>query len=179
MAYWWEIDRCGGRMVRELHQYWDGKRGDRAMPARADIEPGDIKHLLPNLLIVDLEAEPFRVRYRLLGTKVVAESGNDFTGRYLDEMLPIDAEDEWETCYHLVWREKRPLFGSTTVPTPAGETFTYEFGIYPLGADGGMVTQCVSLEDYGRLNNRLFELQNTAQPWQPRGPRPKKPGATE
>lgn len=178
MAYWWEIDRCSGTLIHDLHRYWSGKRGDRAMPARADIEPGEIKHLLPNLLVVDLEAEPFRVRYRLLGTKVVAESGIDFTGRYLDEMLPADTEDEWETCYRLVWREKRPIFGSTTVPTLGGETFTYEFGIHPLGVDDGMVTQCVSIEDYGQLNTRLFELQKAAQPWQPRGLRLKTPDSS-
>jgi hypothetical protein len=149
------------------------------MPARGDIDPAEIKPLLPYLLIVDLEAEPFRVRYRLLGTKVVAESGNDFTGRYLDEMQPGDTENEWEICYRLVWREKRPVFGSTTVPTLGGATFDYEFGIYPLGADGETVTQCVSIEDYGQLNTRLFELQKAAQPWQPRGLRPKKPGPSD
>lgn len=178
MAFWPEIDRCNGDMVRELYQYWDSKRGDRTMPARRDIDPAELKHLLPYLLIVDLEAEPFRVRYRLLGTKVVAESGNDFTGRYLDEMLAGDTEDEWETCYRLVWRDKRPIFGAATVPMLGGDPFDYEFGICPLGADGETVTQCVAIEDYRQLNNRLFELRNAAQPWRPRGLRPKTPGAS-
>jgi hypothetical protein len=176
MAYWWEIDRCTGTLVRALHDYWSAKRADRIMPARADIDPTEIKHLLPHLVIADLTTEPFRVRYRLLGTKVVAESGNDFTGRYLDEMVAADVEDQWETCYRLVWAEQRPIFGDTTVPTLDGGTFTYEFGIFPLSSDGAAVTQCIAVEDYGWLNDRLFELQEKAQPWQPKGMTPRKDG---
>ena len=176
MAFWWSVDHSRGKLVHELDRYWRGKRADRAMPARADIDPAEIKHLLPNLLIVDLEAEPFRVRFRLLGTKVVAESGNDFTGSYLDELIPADREDHWERCYRMVWTEKRPLFGDTTVPAFGDGSFTYEFGIFPLSADGARVTQCVSIEDYGKLNDRVFELQQAAQPWQPR--RLQKPGTT-
>ena len=38
------------------------------------------------LWLVDLEENPFRVRYRLVGTEVVRYTGLDFTGRYLDEL---------------------------------------------------------------------------------------------
>ena len=173
MAYWREIERSRGALVHELQRYWTAKLNGRIMPARADIEPAEIKHLLPNLVIADLTTDPFRVRYRLLGTKVVAESGNDFTGRYLDEMVVADIEDQWEICYRLVWAEKCPIFGDTTVPTVDGSSFTYEYGIFPLG-DGAAVTQCIAVEDYGWLNDRLFELQDKAQPWQPKGMTPRK-----
>src|SRR3546814_6185605 len=36
MAFWSEIDRCRGELVRELHQYWDAKRDGSAMPARGE-----------------------------------------------------------------------------------------------------------------------------------------------
>ena len=51
-----------------------------------DIEPGDIKRLLPYISISDVIAEPFDLRYRLGGTAVVETSGYDFTGRFLHEM---------------------------------------------------------------------------------------------
>lgn len=173
MAFWRDVDRSRGRLIHELHHYWSSKLAGRPMPSRADIEPGEIKRLLPNLVLTDLSPEPFRVRFRLLGTKVVVESGSDFTGRYLDEMAPADIEDQWETCYRLVWSEKRPIYGDTSVPTGGGGRFTYEFAIFPLSADGSNVTQCVAVEDYGELNDKLFELQEKAQPWQPRGMKPK------
>lgn len=166
MAVWRNIERSRGRLVHELHDYWNAKRAGRPMPVRADLDPTEIKHLLPNLLIVDITTDPFRVRYRLIGTKVVGASGIDFTGSHLDEMIPADNDAPWESCYRLAWAEKQPVFGDTDLPTLDGGTVTYEFGIFPLGRDS--VTQCVSLEDYGPLNDRLFELQERAQPWQPR-----------
>ncbi len=168
MAYWREVERSRGALVHQLHDYWTSKLNGRPMPARADIDPGEIKHLLPNMLIMDIAAEPFRVRYRLLGTKVVSASGSDFTGRYLDEMVAADVENEWEECYRLVCREKRPLFGRATVPTQGGGSFTYDYGLFPLSSDGDTVTQCAAIEDYGALNDKLFELQEKSQPWQPR-----------
>jgi hypothetical protein len=169
MAYWREIERSRGALIHELHRYWTGKLNGRQMPTRTDIDPGEIKRLLPNLVLTDLTTEPFRVRYRLLGTRVVVESGSDFTGRYLDEMVAADIEDQWETCYRLVWAERRPIYGDTTVPTVGGETFSYEFGMFPLGTEETGVTQCVAVEDYGALNDKLFELQDKAHHWQPKG----------
>lgn len=143
------------------------------MPARSDIDPSEIKHLLPNMLITDIAAEPFRVRYRLLGTKVAAASGGDFTGRYLDEMVATDVENEWEECYRLICREKRPLFGNATVPTQDGGCFSFEYGLFPLSSDGDTVTQCVAIEDYGAHNSKLFELQEKSPPWRPKSVAPK------
>ena len=84
-------------MVSALYSYWLKRRGDRLMPRRADIEPGDIKPLLPNLFLSEFETEPFRVRYRLIGTEIVNHARYDFTGRYLDE-LDFSAYDtvDWE-----------------------------------------------------------------------------------
>src|SRR3546814_12568465 len=47
---------------------------------------------MPYVLIADIEHAPFRVRFRLVGTKVVEATGFEFTGKYLDELtLPDDA----------------------------------------------------------------------------------------
>ena len=72
--------------ILQLHDYWTLCRGKRAMPRRADIDPAEIPHLLPNVFLVDIERAPFRVRYRVVGTNAVELQGRDFTGQYLDEM---------------------------------------------------------------------------------------------
>ena len=61
----------------DLYHYWLAKRGDRAMPARKDINPAEIPVLLPYLVIVDKAEDRFR--YRLVGTAVVEQFGHDFT----------------------------------------------------------------------------------------------------
>ena len=56
------------------------------MPARADIDPCEIKPLLPYLMISDLFSDPLRVRFRLAGTKVCETFGFNVVGRWLEEL---------------------------------------------------------------------------------------------
>src|SRR5690606_3921053 len=95
-------------------------------------------------------------------------TGLDFTGRYLDELIPDGEQKPWEDYYRIVRDKRVALLGDTTVPVPGGQPFLYEFGIFPLSADGHAVTQCVSIEDYGALNARLGELVEKTAPWRMR-----------
>lgn len=51
------------------------------MPSRADIDPVDIPTFLPNIILVDMEHDPLRLRYRLVGTDIVTKRGLDPTGK--------------------------------------------------------------------------------------------------
>lgn len=50
-----------------LYEYWTAKRGARAAPNRTDIEPADIRDLLPHVFICDLDAQD-QLNFRLAGT---------------------------------------------------------------------------------------------------------------
>ena len=64
------------------------KKGDRPTVSRAEIDPGEIKSLLPHVGLVDIERAPLRFRYRLAGTEIVKGYGLEVTGRYLDQIGP-------------------------------------------------------------------------------------------
>src|SRR5689334_20514819 len=89
--------RCGCRAIRlsarmsdipakiaQLADYWRSLDSGAA-PERHLLDPAAIKPLLPYVLLVEFEDDPFRVRYRLTGTKVDEMTGINITGRYLDE----------------------------------------------------------------------------------------------
>jgi hypothetical protein len=133
--------------ISQLHEYWTLCCGDRVMPRRADIDPADIPHLLPKVLLVDIEPAPFRVRYRVVGSDAVAWQGRDFTGCYLDEVR-FNKPDEVLALYRRATEEKGPTFRSTTWPTPNGITRAVETGVFPLSEDGTHVTQCLAIEDF-------------------------------
>ena len=73
-------------IIREMLAYWESKRVDGRLPRPADIDPTEIPRLIATIVICDLETNPFRVRYRLAGTRQVHILGNELTGRYVDEM---------------------------------------------------------------------------------------------
>jgi hypothetical protein len=62
--------------VQEFHRYWQSRRGDRRFPAKADIEPTDIPHLLPGLVLLDVHYEPLDFEYRLIGDTIVTRLGS-------------------------------------------------------------------------------------------------------
>ncbi|HVJ43405.1 MAG TPA: PAS domain-containing protein [Dongiaceae bacterium] len=149
MPYWLELDRVTMPLVRQLHEIWQAKRTGTALPRRADFDPLDLKSVLPNLMIVEPEPEPFRLRYRLVGTKIARVSGFDFTGRYLDEILRPGLPDDWHHYYRVSYENRRPVYGLINSPTRDGDSFIYEFGIFPLRLGGDRVEQFFSLEDFG------------------------------
>ncbi len=133
--------------ITELHEYWQSRRAGRTMPGRADIDPADIRHLLPAIALVDIEAEPFRVRYRLVGTRLVQDFGRDYTGLYLDE-LRFDNPDELLALYRRAAEEKVPMFRTGTWRRPNGIVLGFETAILPLSDDDAHVTQCLAIEDF-------------------------------
>lgn len=66
-------------LLRELLDYWIGRRGDRSMPARPDIDPVDMRNLLGWLILIDRPEQRFR--YRLVGTAICEISRIDITGQ--------------------------------------------------------------------------------------------------
>lgn len=150
-------------MIRTLHRWWlDKSAGD--IPDRADLAPEDLKPLLPNLFIADVEHEPFRIRYRLVGTRAVEATGMDITGRYLDELLPANPEEPWMDFYRTAYEQRAPVFGFSEAPTTSGGRFIYEFGLFPLRHGGHRVEQFLAIEDYFTLTSTLTELKE----WQDR-----------
>jgi hypothetical protein len=146
---WSDPNQCKSDLVRKLHAWWSSCRGPSGLPDRTDFDVFAHKPLLQNLMLSDVEPEPFRIRYRLVGTRIVRNLGVDFTGRYLDDLLGTDFTIPWMDYYRKVYSERVPLMGEVTEPTRSGSTFTYEFGIFPLTTEhGAEVKQFIALEDY-------------------------------
>jgi hypothetical protein len=72
--------------LQELFDYWQRKRGERAMPRRQDVDPIDLRQMLPHIFLVDVEGQPARFRYRLVGTELTMIMGRELKGAYIDEM---------------------------------------------------------------------------------------------
>jgi hypothetical protein len=101
--------------------YWTEKRGTRLMPSRRDIDPVEIpRKILPNFQIIDVVDGGARFRYRLIGTATVDAYGEDFTGRYPDEIFPADLRDFIHGIYRQVCAWRAPLFLSNRYITVKG-----------------------------------------------------------
>jgi hypothetical protein len=149
VAYDIPLGETPSQRLRDFDAYWRSKMQPGRLPARGDIDPADIKPLLPYLMIVDLEFAPFRVRYRLSGTKIDDYNGV-LTNRYLDEidLIPPDMQARIITLFQSTIRERRPFFVRDYLVTLSGSRHPVYGGVWPLSSDGSTIDQCIAMEDY-------------------------------
>jgi hypothetical protein len=138
--------------VRRLAEYWLSLGGGAA-PERSLLEPGALIEILPFVLVVELEDLPFRVRYRLTGTKVDEMTGMNITGRYLDEFATAEYREVVEgiqRCYARCRETGQAVIASYHWPNDRDLARLVWMGLFPLRINGE-VRQCISIEDYGPL----------------------------
>ena len=138
--------------IRALDAYWTSLAGGNP-PERATVDLEQIKPLMPYLMIVEFETEPFMVRYRLSGTKVDQWNGLNLAGRTLKEFIETDttgSSDHILECYELSWRTGKPCASAYDWPNRSGAMLRVWFGVFPLTVEG-VVCQAMSIEDYTEL----------------------------
>lgn len=142
------------QVLRDVHAYWERKRGDRRMPARDDLDPLDFPALLPNVILVDVMPPDGRLKVRLVGTLVVQMFGGDYTGKYLDE---IDFGEEGQTIqdeYAAAATEANAIFTDHRFRELGGHTFDIERVILPLSDDGASATMLMVVLDFTQRHER-------------------------
>lgn len=125
--------------LRQLYQYWLSKRGERALPARADIDPVDFRFALGDVIIADvLDETPPRYRIRLHGTNLSEHTNFDLTGKMLDDMPAAEFRDLARRSFNKVVREREPLHVLSDRVLD-GRQQRYEAVLMPLSDDGARV----------------------------------------
>lgn len=105
--------------VREIHGYWDGKRGNRRMPSRADLDPAEMIPFLPNLLLLDVVSQaPLELTYRLVGTREVEVRGSDPTGRSVTDAFYCRSREAALANYQMVIDLRQPIFDADIRNSP-------------------------------------------------------------
>jgi hypothetical protein len=125
--------------LQRLFDYWGSKRGARAMPARADIDPLELGFIIGNVILVDvIEGDPPRFRIRLHGTNLVERAGYELTGRFLDELPQPEFRELTRLSFTRVAETGEPLQLRRDRMLD-GRSRRYETIILPLSSEGTRV----------------------------------------
>ena len=117
-------------VTRNLHDYWDRLRGERAAPDRADIDPVAIRHILADTFIAEVDAKR-RFPLRLCGARINALWLAEQKGRqFLSWWATQHRFDIAEAVRHVVDREA-PLLAHAA-GAGIGEAATFELLLLPL-----------------------------------------------
>ena len=134
--------------LEPLYRYWDGKRADRRMPRRGDIDPAELVPFLPALMIVDVVADDRRYVYRLVGTREAEARGRDPTGRAVGEAFLGASRENVLANYERVRLTGRPHIDLKTVITTKDRIDNSHVIFMPLSEDGQTVTQILVYTDF-------------------------------
>jgi hypothetical protein len=126
----------------DLLRYWEARRAGRAMPARRDLEPGDLRTLLPYLTLIDHPDGQFR--YRLVGTAVSQELGRDMTGQSVGSYIsPPEYAAALMAIYERVFTTARPVFTTGEYRSATRAIHAISRLLLPLSEDGASVNMVV------------------------------------
>ena len=134
----WSTDQLAGchATLLTLYDYWNAKRGVRPMPARTDLDPVDLKPVLPKLILIDVVPDSRRYVYRLVGTQEVEMRGADPTGKPVAEAYYAESAEATMAYLDHVARTRQPVLYRGVYQPLRTRTQQEEVLFLPLAQDG-------------------------------------------
>lgn len=124
---------------RELFDYWLKAAGQRAMPARSDLDPLKVPRLLPHLGLIDLRDGVDQGLFRLAGTRLRDIYGQEVTGKRIDEVFSGACAAYWSRIHLRVAENALPAHGVVRGPAEGRDHVVLFWLRLPLSEDGGRV----------------------------------------
>lgn len=158
------LDLIRDPRLRRFADYWLERRGDRLMPGRADIDPLDIRYVLPWIWMLDYKPESRRFVCRLAGEQINAFlcnniDGHYLRGHYLEEYMPARALPTLMERYLTIVDRPVMMHASGLFSTRSfhadGERIAF-----PLSDDGIRVTTLIGATLYGDRLHRDDAIRN-------------------
>lgn len=125
--------------LKALEACWRSKMRGDVLPARRDIDPWEMRSFLRQVFLVTVTQNPLRFWFRLVGTRIAEDYGEDITGRYLDEIDLDDVRRDIEEGYEIAAREGRPVYSRCDYRKHDRRHLAYERLLLPLSSDGKRV----------------------------------------
>jgi hypothetical protein len=119
---------------RELYTHWENRRGQRAAPERADIEPGAIRQTLSDTFMLALGESNGGHPFRLAGTRVCALFGRELKGESFIGLWAAASRSEITQLLGILVDESVGLVAGVTAHNADRQSVELELLLLPLSA---------------------------------------------
>ena len=121
--------------TRALFEYWTRRRGRRWAPARSEIDPADIRHILGDTFML---ASDFAddIRFRLAGTRVCAVFARELKGESFENLWNDTSRDQIRHLLSGVLHENVGAVAGVLGRTENCAEVELELLLLPLAFDG-------------------------------------------
>lgn len=140
MADGWDMPITHPGLARLYQQWCDWAKG--GLPRRDEITPEALRPWLGHLALTEIERNPLRIRYRLVGTLLTELAGCELTGRYVDELYSRKVRREVIEAYRGVTTQRQAHYRHVRFWLVL-KTIGYHRLILPFSSDGQHVDTCL------------------------------------
>lgn len=134
---------------RAALQYWLDSKGARVLPLADAIAPNRLpRALLSSFSVLAVEAGPKRLRFRLIGTKLVDAIGFDPTGKFAED---VSGAEDVNARHYAAIESKAPYLYSGPLIWSSIDYKSYTALVLPFGDGAGSVTRFL---DYTEFESR-------------------------
>lgn len=115
----------------EIFNYWNRTRGSDDAPLRARIDPASIRHILPQIFILEL-TESGESRFRLAGTMICSLFGRELRDDFFSSLWSGKQFDNAVKIASGVMSHASPALLNATGYTATGRSMTFEIILLPM-----------------------------------------------
>lgn len=128
------------KITQELFSYWNTLRDGRPAPRRSNIEPRDIRRILPNVFILERK-DRWSYTFRLAGTGLCNIYGMEFRGHNMLSFWQHDSQTQLSRLLNDVTGSASIGLVDYIAQTPDKREVGLEMILLPLAQDNGAITR--------------------------------------
>ncbi len=147
------IEEAQPPQIRAAYHYWLSICNGNGYPSRQDLNPVDMKRLLPYVMLIDAPEKPTDIRIRLIGSAIIDFLGYDPTGRLMKEHLESNDSPELLKGYLDVMNTGYCHYLEDSLFSGSSESIRYHRLICPLSSDGLRIDCMFGAVCFDRLNS--------------------------
>jgi hypothetical protein len=117
--------------TQELYSYWNKLRGARLSPERAEIDPAEIRHILADTMILEVDEER-QFPVRISGTRLNALFLSEQKGSAFVNLFAPEEREAVSEMILAVIEGARPIVAGLSAAPEGGDAATLELVLLPL-----------------------------------------------
>lgn len=134
----------------EMMRYLAAAAPKGQLPGRQHIDPGELRHVITLLNLVDVErqGEDLKFRFRLVGERQRQAAGRDITGLLVEDAVVPSLVPRILANMTKVVASRLPVYDRFPMPHPGRQFIDSQRMYYPLAADGATIDMLLILNGY-------------------------------
>ncbi len=136
--------------LRWLYLHWLRLKAGRLPPPRERLDPLALRHLLPEIFVIEVDRVAQRFRYRLAGAEVEHMMQAKLHGRWLDEAVISPLREFFDEAFCIAAFERKVQYRKNTLHLAGRPYIRYARLLLPLSTDGSTIDHllgCIRVDE--------------------------------